>query len=789
MGARLALEPTVTNPGGNALTHAWTQTGGATFSVADAADTVATMPEATDVLQQVEATLTVTDDVTLEEAAVTIKFSVVPEPAVDSIFHAGVGTATAGVVWHGLTVPQADGDGNLLLVDSADAARRADVAVAPSYLDVSPGYVAKLSLQTDGGLALALADTADAADSGAGAGPQLTHAAHRNLGLALMLPGGTTRQWSFSELTASDALEPYAFSAASVAGAGQANDQALRDLLAGSWMVRLVLVNRAHPQINWDDLQMQAAPVPAPPAGQAEILPALRASVEGGTQWPGGLVAEVESYGATMFGGPEAATLNAAGPETALRWLLTQLRRPLHLHGKQAGTVWWGYVHRVEVRLGAVMATASLDGLRTAIAVTYTDAETGAADRSEFHVAQPVAEQFGRIEILGEAENADGATEAALAELLAPHLAVARGVEVSGQPATGARLYARGWNAALNWRFAPRHSDHARFGDAARQGTALGRPAIGTGAEEVEWAAWCDFGPQGHPGYDLYLHSARLAITGPAENAETAATAYSDTWAAGVRRRTRGMDDDPAVNDPTASDEPAERIGKEIAFDAAVLPRVNQSTPYDVLNGEMPGIVELDFGSQEILLPEAGFFLTVRAALTHPFQYAVADEADDVWRDDTPGAAWSWGHDGSAWTQAGTQRPVYDFTVRARATGLLRMLLDGHDILRAGPAPDGVGAQTYALHAEGGETVAQRLAEVRKAERPGYVVDATRTVRFFAGGESDWRLGRDGRWQSKVARGAMPFLGQFVRTADGGTALCESATFTPRTGLWELGYG
>ena len=84
--------------------------------------------------------------------------------------------------------------------------------------------------------------------------------------------------------------------------------------------------------------------------------------------------------------------------------------------------------------------------------------------------------------------------------------------------------------------------------------------------------------------------------------------------------------------------------------------------------------------------------------------------------------------------------------------------------------------------------MAQRLAEVRGAERLGYLVDATRTVRFFASGESVWRLGRDGQWQSKAARGSMPFLGQFVRTEGGKTALCESAAFTPRTGLWELGY-
>ena len=518
------------------------------------------------------------------------------------------------------------------------------------------------------------------------------------------------------------------------------------------------------------DIAVRAAP--ARPTPQTEVLPALTASIDGGTQWPGGLVAEVESYGATMFGGPEAATLNVEGPEMGLRRLLAQLRRPLVLRGRQAGPVWWGYVQRVEARLGAVTVTASLDGLRTAIVAT------DASGRSALHAAQPLAQQYGRIELQDTVENADGVSEEALAAMLAPHLSPAAAVEEGDPGVSGARLYARGWSNALNWRFAPRRSDDARFGDANSQGAALGRPAIGTSANEVEWAAWCDFGPQGHPGYDLYLDSARLAITGPVEGAVLAGD-----WTAGVRRRARATS-----GDPTGSDAPTDRIGEEIAFDASALPRVNQSAPYDVLNGEKPGLVELDFGGREILLPEAGFFLTVRAALTHQFQYAIADDSVEPWLNDTAGAAWSWGRDGSSWTQAGTPRPVYDFSVRAKAPGLLRMLLDGHDVLRAGPAPDGGGAQTYPLFLEGRETAAQRLAEVRGAERLGYLVDATRTVRFFASGESVWRLGRDGQWRSKAARGAMPFLGQFVRTEGGDVALCESATFTPRTGLWELGF-
>ena len=184
--------------------------------------------------------------------------------------------------------------------------------------------------------------------------------------------------------------------------------------------------------------------------------------------------------------------------------------------------------------------------------------------------------------------------------------------------------------------------------------------------------------------------------------------------------------------------------------------------------------------------------MTVKGALTPQFQYVRTDAGDRLWSGDAATGVWSWGQVGSnGWAQASNdamKRPVYDFSVRAKAPGLLRMLLEEHDVLRAGPAPEDVGAQSYGLYLEGKETVAQRLDEVQKAERLGYLVDATRTVRFFESGESVWRLGRDGQWQTKVARGAMPFLGQYVRSVGGDMALCERASYTPRTGRWALGF-
>ncbi len=53
-------------------------------------------------------------------------------------------------------------------------------------------------------------------------------------------------------------------------------------------------------------------------------------------------------------------------------------------------------------------------------------------------------------------------------------------------------------------------------------------------------------------------------------------------------------------------------------------------------------------------------------------------------------------------------RPVCDFTVRAKTPSLLRILLEEHDILRVGPAPEKPDGETYALFLDGTETVAQQ---------------------------------------------------------------------------------
>ena len=521
-----------------------------------------------------------------------------------------------------------------------------------------------------------------------------------------------------------------------------------------------------------------------PARSGAEVLPALAASVDGQTRWPGGLLAEVESYRSSMYGGPDACTLNAAGPEPGLHWLLTQLRRPVHVHSRQAGLVWWGYVHRVELRLGAIAVTVTLDGFRTAVAVQYLRDGQELGLRTAFHVEQPQAGQYGRIELLGAREEQEP-TAGQLATMLDPYLQIGRAMEVSRQAATGARIYCRGWSAALEWRYVPRYHPNTRYADIASRrdgrGQYGGLPSTLsiTSATEVEWAAWLDFSANnsaGHPGYDVYLSSARLFPSGPGRNPQAG---YSDDWHASIWKRARAT-----TGDPTATDPPGERIGDEVDLDASGLPRVPSPIPSPPPHPrDITQLTELDFSGQDILLPQAGFFVVIRGTLTADFRWGNFDAAS---------ARWTWARTGGSgsWTAAaGSFRPSFDFFARLRGQALLRLLLDGHDLLSAGPAPDNVGGHTRAVYLEGVETIAHVLQQVQDEDQLAYAIDPARGVHFFAGGQRRYELARNGTWRTPVARGSMAFLGQWVCVPGAGQeSICEHAVFTPRTGLWDLSF-
>lgn len=166
----------------------------------------------------------------------------------------------------------------------------------------------------------------------------------------------------------------------------------------------------------------------------------------------------VERHSWAAVGGPKDATIRAAGDAPALWELLELLRCPVEIRNHQGDPVWWGYVADVEVSVGAISVSASLDSManRVAIAYAYTTADNTIGTRattSWVEDAQSVAE-YGTWERLEASHTDDTTTAAALRDALleAQKLPVPAVRASPGGKDQSATLHCRGWWDTLSRR-------------------------------------------------------------------------------------------------------------------------------------------------------------------------------------------------------------------------------------------------------------------------------------------------------------------------------------------------
>ena len=263
---RIALQPTITNPGGGSLSYAWTQTGGLTVVNPSSSSTFVDFPSAPASITNASVTLTVTDSSNTTTSK-TINFRRIPNLSTNnSLFHENL-SSTSGLVWLDFTslrvINNQDKTPNgATIVDSRFSDTISNTTIKSEYITIGPGqsgYVNLIWFRGDGQLDFTLGTTSSDSNTGISAGPQLTSSSRSNLGLALVTPDGTIRKWIFSELTKSDSTEPYRFSSSSVTSAGDANNATLRTALRGVWSVGVLLTDRTNSNINWTNVTRNAS--------------------------------------------------------------------------------------------------------------------------------------------------------------------------------------------------------------------------------------------------------------------------------------------------------------------------------------------------------------------------------------------------------------------------------------------------------------------------------------------------------------------------------------------------
>jgi len=159
------------------------------------------------------------------------------------------------------------------------------------------------------------------------------------------------------------------------------------------------------------------------------------------------------------IGGPHLARIRVGGDITALWGLAEALRCPVELLDDHGEPRWWGYVAEVEVRVGGIALSVTLDSMANRIAVAYAYVTEGdvigsRATTSWAQDDESVAE-YGTVERMESSSGDDSATAAALRDTT---LAQLRWPQASlrvtpGGREVGATLHCRGWWDTLRWRY------------------------------------------------------------------------------------------------------------------------------------------------------------------------------------------------------------------------------------------------------------------------------------------------------------------------------------------------
>jgi len=168
----------------------------------------------------------------------------------------------------------------------------------------------------------------------------------------------------------------------------------------------------------------------------------------------------VDRFSWEAMGGPSDAAATVYGEERQLWELMELLRSPAWIREPYGEPVWWGYLHEVTVRVGAIQVGVSLDGMYNRISVAYgqLDAtESGPGDRATTSWAQndDSAGTYGTKELLASLSQATAISAAQHRDSLLErykyptpvHRVNAQGSELS------ASLRFLGWWHTLCWQY------------------------------------------------------------------------------------------------------------------------------------------------------------------------------------------------------------------------------------------------------------------------------------------------------------------------------------------------
>ena len=175
-----------------------------------------------------------------------------------SLFDSRINNSTPGVILKGTTTPELIGTSEARVVHGADSSRRITTRIDTSYVvGGATIYVNAFRFLSDGRCRLWTSNRASSNQESSNSA-EFTEAAENVMGLALRAGGDWS--WDFSILDNADESEPYLWTQANMAAAGSDPDATMRKKVANASSAIFLIVDRSHPNINFNNLTYVAPP-------------------------------------------------------------------------------------------------------------------------------------------------------------------------------------------------------------------------------------------------------------------------------------------------------------------------------------------------------------------------------------------------------------------------------------------------------------------------------------------------------------------------------------------------
>lgn len=207
--------------------------------------------------------------------------------------------------------------------------------------------------------------------------------------------------------------------------------------------------------------------------------------------YPPDVAWEINRFSFTEIGGPDQASMTAFGDANSLWSLFNWLRVPVELRDERDSKLWWGYVHEVTVRVGAIEIGVTLDSLYNKIKVVYALVEpgsetSGSREDTDWASDNDSIGQYGTRALIHSAGDAtdDGADSMRDAMLETQKLPTPTFRMNYGQGSMSATLRLRGWWHTLDWLY------YGQSAGVESQITQGGMVTVGTTTQQKVAQSW-----------------------------------------------------------------------------------------------------------------------------------------------------------------------------------------------------------------------------------------------------------------------------------------------------------